>query len=215
MHSARLEYINLFLPFRDLSWDGLQCPFPLLRDLTLGTSDEALSDDATTPFCDAPALTTVHLVDFSTSQLALPWSQLTTISVEDWVPLQVARILRHAVPLVNFSGTVWEDFDDVEILSPLLHLQSLSLVELEFRWRSTRKLLDALTAPALRHLTVSDRTLDPLSFDTIASFITRSQCFLESLHITLCERYEEADVRALFPSIKVIKVFAGDGKGEV
>ncbi|KAJ7207679.1 hypothetical protein C8J57DRAFT_1734148 [Mycena rebaudengoi] len=218
IHSTRLEYMNLLLPFHDLHWGGLQCPFPLLRDLTLGTSDDVLADDATTPFCDAPALTTVHLVDFSTYPAALPWSQLTTISVEGWEPLQVARILRYAVSLINFSGTVWDDFHDVQIMPPLLHLQSLILFEFEegpSGWRATRKLLDALTAPALRHLTVSGGRLEPLSFDTIASLIARSQCSLESLHVTHSQHYKEPDVRALFPSIKVVKVFAGDEKAEV
>ncbi|KAJ7231503.1 hypothetical protein C8J57DRAFT_1580707 [Mycena rebaudengoi] len=115
MHSARLQYANLSIPFDHLHWSGLQGPFPLLRDLTLGASDYNVPEDAGTAFCDAPTLTTIHLVDFSTSQVALPWSQFTAISVEGWEPLQVARILRHAVSLISFGGTVWDDFDDVDL----------------------------------------------------------------------------------------------------
>ncbi|KAJ7258884.1 hypothetical protein C8J57DRAFT_1643538 [Mycena rebaudengoi] len=201
MHSARLQYAGLFIPFDHLHWSGLQGPFPLLRDVTLKVSDYHVPEDAVAAFCDTPTLTTVHLIHDYTHKVELPWSQLTTISVEHWQILHVADILRKAVALVNFSGTVWDGADDTEIMRPLLHLPSLILFEQSYRWRATRKLLGALAAPALRHLTVSDRKLESLSFDTIASLITRSQCFLESLQITRCERYEEADVYALFPSI--------------
>ncbi|KAJ7225000.1 hypothetical protein C8J57DRAFT_1731232 [Mycena rebaudengoi] len=210
MHSARLEYANLLVPFYGLHWAAMQGPFPSLRDLTLGASDFKEPKAAVTAFCDAPTLTTVHLLNFYPSQVELPWSQLTTISVEDWETSQVAHILRNAVSLVNFSGDVWDTGDDVEIMSPLLHLQSLILSEQEGSWGlAIRKLLGALTAPALRHLTISSPTLEPLSFDHITSFITRSQCLLESLHVTRCGHWEEADVRAIFPLIKVVKVFVG------
>lgn len=38
-HSDHLEYMKLLIPFRDLYLDGIQGPFPLLRDLAFGPSD--------------------------------------------------------------------------------------------------------------------------------------------------------------------------------
>ncbi|KAJ7253962.1 hypothetical protein C8J57DRAFT_1519119 [Mycena rebaudengoi] len=181
MHSARLEYANLLIPFDELHWAATQGPFPSLRGLTLGASHYNGPKDAVVAFCDAPTLTT-----------------LTTISVGDWETSQVAYILRNAVSVVNFSAT------------------SLILSEQGYWGRGTRKLLDALTAPALRHLAISSPTL---SFDIITSFLTRSQCLLESLHVTRCKLHprngcEEADVRAIFPLIKVVKVFVDNENDE-
>ncbi|KAJ7267764.1 hypothetical protein C8J57DRAFT_1509868 [Mycena rebaudengoi] len=186
----------------------MQGPFPSLRDLTLGPSDYHRPKDAVTAFYDAPSLTTVHLLNLDPSQVELPWSQLTTISVEGWVTDEIAHILGNAVSLVNLSGGVWDTDDDIGSMSPLLHLQSLILSDQAgSRGSGARKILDALTAPALRHLAISCPTLEPLSFDFITSFITRSQCLLESLHVTRYERCKEADVRAIFPLIKVVEVF--------
>jgi hypothetical protein len=74
MHSARLEYANLLIPFDELHWAATQGPFPSLRGLTLGASHYNGPKDAVVAFCDAPTLTTVHLLNFCPTQVELPWS---------------------------------------------------------------------------------------------------------------------------------------------
>jgi hypothetical protein len=77
-------------------------------------------------------------------------------------------------------------------------------------WYNTQQLLlDAVTAPVLRHLAVIEYELgeDPIS--TIAAFLSRSYCSLNSLHVTQSS-LPEADYRAVFPSIKDIDVSSLD-----
>ncbi|KAJ7259421.1 hypothetical protein C8J57DRAFT_499821 [Mycena rebaudengoi] len=205
MHAARWEYAKFIVPFDILGW--IQGPFPLLRDLTIGPSGLHERPLATTVFHDAPLLTAVHLSPgFNPSTVLLPWRQLARISVAMCLVGQSAIILRNAVSLVEFSGILWTDVNDTGIIPPLLHLQSLILVDKGFTWPGIQKrLLDALTAPALQHLTLSERDLAPNPFPTITSLITRSHCSLETLHVTHSSR-RRAEFRAVFPSIKVIQI---------
>ncbi|KAJ7257146.1 hypothetical protein C8J57DRAFT_1517185 [Mycena rebaudengoi] len=143
-------------------------------------------EPAATVFHDAPLLTTVDLaMGFNPSYVTLPWSQLTRISFDRCEPVHVAHILRRAVSLVELSGSLWDDFIHFEDIPPLMHLRSLILLDVDAGLEvSNKMLLDALTTPALRHLTVSERELKDECISTIAALL---------FQITL--------------SVKVIKVF--------
>ncbi|KAJ7253964.1 hypothetical protein C8J57DRAFT_1187058 [Mycena rebaudengoi] len=206
--SERWEHIRLITPLNDLRW--LDHPFPLLRRLTFGSNHPTESaESAIEVFGDAPQLNNVGLaVRFYPSQVVLPWSQLTSITAAKLIPVIAADILRQANSLVNFTCTLWGDTVP-EAVPPLIHLESLVLHD----WHSqnTQKLLiDALTAPVLRHLTISEYDIGDEPLSTIAAFLSRSHCSLDSLHITrptyLRTSMHEADYCAAFPSIKVIQV---------
>ncbi|KAJ7258939.1 hypothetical protein C8J57DRAFT_1073442 [Mycena rebaudengoi] len=207
--SERWEHVRLIIPLDDLRW--LDRPFPLLRDLTFGPSKKYFAtEDAIMAFSDAPRLKSVALgVMFNPSQVVLPWSQLTSINAEEIQLDKAADVLRQATALVNFSCTLWGNTIVPGAVPPLIHLDSLILHN--WNWLGIQKLLlNALTAPALRHLAISEYELGDEPLSTITAFLSRSCCSLDSLHITqpifLRTSLHKADYRAAFPSIKVIKV---------
>ncbi|KAJ7216901.1 hypothetical protein C8J57DRAFT_1395958 [Mycena rebaudengoi] len=212
--ATRWEYIHLIIPFHNLDW--IRGPFPLLCDLAIGRSNYAYDEleiPAASPFHDAPRLQKVHLcVLFDASHAFLPWWQFTSISFERCEPSVLANILPHAVSLQDFDGTLWDEDEDVPVahIHPVtqpIHIRSLILRDEGSTTGAPQKLLlDALTTPALRHLMVSEHELGIGCLSTIASFITRSHCTLESLNVTNADRSHEADYRAAFPSISNIQV---------
>jgi hypothetical protein len=204
--SADWEHIRLIIPFDDLLWiDGL---FPLLHDLTLAPNDYSVAEDATTLFQDAPALKSVVIGRlFNPSQVVLPWSQLTSIAAELLFTHAAADVLRQAPALVNFICAVWGNDTPLTAVPPLIHLESLILRDKNRRPYGYTLLFDALTAPALRHLTISERPLDDNPISTIAAFLSRSCCSLQSLHVEKAQ-LPLAAYCAAFPSIPIIYVNA-------
>ncbi|KAJ7246660.1 hypothetical protein C8J57DRAFT_1523364 [Mycena rebaudengoi] len=175
--------------------------------LTLGPGQ--LYKCAPTTFLPAHTLTTVHLsVNNVPSRFQLPWSQLTTVSVVFCDLSEVAHILRHAVSLVEFRGSLG-CADAIQDIPPLLHLQSFILLEETCGYApdAQKLLLDAITAPALQHLTVSQRELQDNLCPTIAFLISRSHCNLDSLHVTNSLHYNlhKMGLHAALPTIRVIE----------
>ncbi|KAJ7232900.1 hypothetical protein C8J57DRAFT_1480508 [Mycena rebaudengoi] len=213
-HSARLEYIKLIVPLDE--FDCLEGPFPLLRQLILVPIPLAEGPPAQTLFDDAPQLRSVVLGrSFNRSHMVLPWSQLTSIAGENIPTGRATEILREATGIVNLRCSLLQEDIGVPIalpaLPPLVHLESLILHNAASGTGNTQKLLlDALTAPALRHLLVSECELGDQPISTITSLLSRSHCSLESLHVTHSWMCTAADYRAVFPSIKVIDVSSLD-----
>ncbi|KAJ7280706.1 hypothetical protein C8J57DRAFT_1563699 [Mycena rebaudengoi] len=201
-HSERWEDIDLKLPIEMLRLIGAD--FPLLRSLTLGPTEyagETDSLDAILPFSNAPLLTQVALFsNFRPSEIQRPWSQLTSISAKFLIFTECTEILQHSATLREFCC----DYVDVDIgnlfpVAPLRHLHSL-----EFGHGAGQKeLLEALTTPALQHLTIPDNEADAIP--NVTALILRSRCTLASLHILYTIK-AEATYRAAFPSIPTITV---------
>ncbi|KAJ7257086.1 hypothetical protein C8J57DRAFT_1235361 [Mycena rebaudengoi] len=197
-HSDRLQFL-------DIDWDGIRGPLPLLRELTVGSS---VGQSAATAFCDAPSLTIVRFSSRSIpSYFELPWSQLTTIFVMVCELSEVTHILRSAVSLVEFRGSLWDGHNPRQQIPPLImmQLESLTLNDLSNGPGTQKSLLNGLTTPALRHLTVSERELGHDHLSTITSLLSRSRCSLESLHITHSS-WHEVNYRSVFPSIPALNV---------
>ncbi|KAJ7256953.1 hypothetical protein C8J57DRAFT_1516998 [Mycena rebaudengoi] len=91
-------------------------------------------------------------------------------------PEVAADILRHATALVYFTCTLLDDDIVPDIVPPLVHLQSLILPHDGNDSGPQKLLLDALTAPALEHLTVSEHELGQEPISTITAFLSRSYC---------------------------------------
>jgi hypothetical protein len=204
-HSERWEYIELKLPIESLRLSGGD--FPLLYSLTLGPTtyaEEVDSLDAISPFSNAPRLNQVALCNtFGPSEIQLPWSQLTSISVEFLTSTECTEILQHSAALREFRC------DHVEVaagnilpVAPLRYLHSLKLGGS----MGHQMLREALTTPALRHLTISDSLDDAVP--NINALILRSHCTLASLRI-LYTRHADMTYRAAFPSIPTITVTRG------
>ncbi|KAJ7246230.1 hypothetical protein C8J57DRAFT_1241713 [Mycena rebaudengoi] len=167
-HSARWEHIRLIIPWRgDLLW--IEGSFPLLHHLTLGPYDYHVAggETAATLFRNAPQLKSVVLGDTSNpSRLVLPWSQLTSITVQALCPSSAADILQQATALVDLTCALRND-------------------------------------EALRHLTISELGLGDEPISTITSFLSRSRCSLQSLHVSQAGLLKAAYCAA-FPSIPII-----------
>ncbi|KAJ7259388.1 hypothetical protein C8J57DRAFT_1720528 [Mycena rebaudengoi] len=108
-------------------------------------------------------------------------------------PVKVVAILRQVTALVNFHGTLWDDIVVPGVLSPLVHLQSLIIRDGNNCQDPQRSLLDELTTPALRNLSISERELGIEPISTITSLFSRSRSF---------------------PSIKAIEFFKDDSDDE-
>ncbi|KAJ7280638.1 hypothetical protein C8J57DRAFT_104950 [Mycena rebaudengoi] len=199
-HSERWEHIDFFLPIKSLQLIGAD--FPLLRSLTLGPSRYARqtgSLDAISPFSNAPLLKQVILDHtFGPFKIQLPWSQLTSIHASYLSPVECTEILHHSAALREFHcqslgrGTARGSLLSV---APLRYLHSLGLLD---SFKGQRQLLEALTTPALQHLTIVDGTIP-----RVHALISRSHCTLASLTI-LYARKPDATYRAEFPSIPTI-----------
>ncbi|KAJ7262479.1 hypothetical protein C8J57DRAFT_1719386 [Mycena rebaudengoi] len=208
-HSKRWEYIRLALPEAVFALIGDSAnDFPLLRHFDLQPPRTGLWTGPHTPFRNAPNLTSARLGGYSSTSVTLPWAQLTRIHVSGYDPLAVEDILRAATSLVEFKAIHIRSEDEIpDDLPPLMYLKTLSFID-DFsrpdRYRNAQELvLDALTAPALRSLAVSERQLGANAISTITSFLSRSQCRLKSLHVSHAS-LSKAKYCAAFPSVKSI-----------
>ncbi|KAJ7262361.1 hypothetical protein C8J57DRAFT_1183852 [Mycena rebaudengoi] len=203
-HSERWEYIDLKLPIEVFQLIGAD--FSLLCSLTLGPTEytgfrETDSLDAISPFNNAPLLTQVTLFsNFRPAEIQLPWSQLTSISAEFLTSTECTEILQHSAALREFRcDYVVDDTGNRLPMAPLRHLHSLKLGD----GVGQGELLEALTTPALRHLTIPDSEADAIP--NVTALILRSHCTLASLRILYTHK-EEATYRAAFPSVPIITV---------
>jgi hypothetical protein len=122
-------------------------------------------------------------------------------------PIAAVAILQQATALISFCCTLWDDVIVPGAVPPLVHLQSLIIRDVDGLGDNLfqdpqRLLLNALTTPALHHLSFSERELGIESISTITSFLSRSHCPLDSLHVTRSS-LSEADYCAAFPSIEL------------
>ncbi|KAJ7286571.1 hypothetical protein C8J57DRAFT_1664792 [Mycena rebaudengoi] len=214
-HSSRWEYVELLLPSDNLRLIG-SADFPLLRSLAFGAGGyfhEPGSLDNVSSFANAPNLTDVTLFKgCSPFRTALPWSQLTRLSADMLFTHECAEILQHASALVDFSTNMCGNDDEGELapFKPLKHLQSLRLGDLKSSpCPIQRRILDALTAPALRHLQISEQlsVAGGHILATVAALISRSRCTLVSLQV-FHARLPEATYHAAFPSIPTITLLS-------
>ncbi|KAJ7280755.1 hypothetical protein C8J57DRAFT_106031 [Mycena rebaudengoi] len=210
-HSERWEYIDFLLPLEALR--PIPSDLPLLRSLTLGPSEHTEEPkDSLSLFGNAPNLKELTLIDsFAPSEIELPWSQFTSIFGHVLFETECAEILRHASALVEFRCDfvcLCDDGTTLVSVARLRCLQSLRLGDYygdHGAW-GHRRLVDALTTPALKHLEVSDSQLN--ASPVLNSLILRSHCTLASLRITQTTDSEVA-YRATFPSIPTITVTHG------
>ncbi|KAJ7275649.1 hypothetical protein C8J57DRAFT_1177321 [Mycena rebaudengoi] len=201
-HSERWEHIDFTLPIESLRLIGAD--FPLLRSLTLGPMEYEEETDslvAISPFSNAPLLKQVTLYNsFGPYEIQLPWSQFTSIYAQCLFLTECAEILQHSTALREFHC---DDLDGANKallpMAPLRHLHSLTF---DSGVASHRQLLDALTTPALQHLTIPDKEADAVP--NVTALILRSHCTLASLFILYAGNAAEATYRAAFPSIPTI-----------
>ncbi|KAJ7757526.1 hypothetical protein B0H16DRAFT_666432 [Mycena metata] len=175
-------------------------PMPLLRHLDLSLKVVMTEDNALVVFEDAPLLRTV-LVGFAAARLALPWAQLTSLTLNEVSYADCVSILRLASNLVD-CDLVGVSFHSAPA-APDVTLARLESLNLKVRtFRGANLLGGALILPALRRLTVGEWVTNAALVPPLAAFIAQAGCTrLEEVCIADTYLVSEQELRAAFPSI--------------
>ncbi|KAJ7043357.1 hypothetical protein C8F04DRAFT_1074494 [Mycena alexandri] len=211
-YHARFEHLDLHF-FRDYlhTIDG---PMPLLQSLRLSFDPEsdAADDEALE---DAPLLRIVTL-NYVAAALTLPWSQFTSLKVDDICAHESIRILGQSSTLVHFDLRLLDcDNDEFDENHPNLADTTLpcleSLIVAPVRGRDpVIGYLNTLLVPALRRLEVAESILGENPIESLGSFIAKSGCILAELLVTTGERKPNLvphdDYRDAFPSISIDRI---------
>jgi hypothetical protein len=171
---------------------------PLLRTLELH-KDELYDPQIEVSFLEVPLLRTVVLGDASIETVALPWAQLTSLTLSYFSPQHCAPILRQTSNLVHCALEFRERPKAVDLLDVTLpDLHSLTLDGLD-----SEEYLETFIVPALCNLQILNSYLEPEYIPTLAAFVAKSGCKLQNLRITHADSAFEHYFRKAFPSTTV------------
>ncbi|KAJ7661934.1 hypothetical protein DFH06DRAFT_1191069 [Mycena polygramma] len=199
-HRTRWEHLTLFLVDPDLVISD--DPMPLLSHL-----DVYLNTHKAFTLPPAPRLRTVTLNAAAASSLTLPWVQLTSVTLRGVHPAQCTPILQQTLNVVHcelrFDQPFGGDSEHPDLLLP--SLKSLALVDESYRLpKSAVRYLNSFIVPALLSLRIPEWFLSRTSsgpVDSLASFISKSGCSLQQVHITGSRDVSEESYHEAFPSI--------------
>ncbi|KAK6977975.1 hypothetical protein R3P38DRAFT_3120325 [Favolaschia claudopus] len=205
-HCHRWEHLTLAINvYEDLhAIAGLTMPILRTLDMLLEIEDAI---DSPLILHDVPLLRSVVLEDNGEGRnLELPWSQLTSLTLESLLVEDCISILRETPNLVKctlqltVSRTTEDAYPDIS----LLHLETLVFekdfcdVDVQF--------FQSLITPALLHLELPEPFLGSSDSDCVHSlkaFASKSRCMLNKLRITK-SRSTEGVYRDAFPDIHSI-----------
>jgi hypothetical protein len=187
-HQARWEDFTLHISGTSkLPQGSIDGPMPLLCFL-----DVELSNRRSVEFHEAPLLRTNCLTGTAASRVTLPWSQLTSLTLRDVRLVGCTSVLGKMTNLVHcrldLSGTSGNQPDIV-----LPSLESLTIVQ--------HGNFTNFIVPALRSLEAPERLLGPNPIRSLQSFILKSGCRLQEVHLTGERTVSEDSYREAFPSI--------------
>ncbi|KAJ7859530.1 hypothetical protein B0H14DRAFT_2506674 [Mycena olivaceomarginata] len=193
-HRQRWERLifNDFLLSHLLAMDG---PMPLLRTLEVYTDDL----DIQVSFLEAPLLRTVVLWGAATETVALPWAQLTSLTLSHVSSQSCALILRQTSNLVRCALEFRERPKAVDLLDVTLpYLHSLTL-----DGPDSEEYLETFIVPALCNLRILNSYLELEYIPTLAAFVAKSGCKLQNLRITYADSAFEHYFRKEFQATTV------------
>jgi hypothetical protein len=196
-HRARWERLELC----SLSPSHLSIlggPMPMLRYLDLGIDFPAVGTEAVV--FEAPLLRAVILNDEAASQIILPWTQLTSLTLVCVHPHECVPILQQTSNLVRCELHICFDPDNDQPGPDLTlpYLESLTLVDVD---DPAMGFIETFIVPALRSLRIPEEFLDADPIESLKRFISKSGCKLEKLHITR-QRTPQNSYRQAFPWIR-------------
>ncbi|KAK7051892.1 F-box domain-containing protein [Favolaschia claudopus] len=207
-YSGRWEHLDLKFGSRDRDIT-LENKFPMLRSLKLWAYPLVFSRFT---IRDSPVLRHAVINSFSASKLTIPWAQLTTLIVRDALWSEWLPVFRHMVLLQNLNCVLQSDYD---ITTPAsIRLPRLQCLDIDTVTASAGDIFLAFVLPALRRLWLPERFLHhravvPLgAVESLRSFISQSNCDIESLHVAHAS-VSEATYRREFPSIAEVVVCRG------
>ncbi|KAJ7653681.1 hypothetical protein DFH06DRAFT_1204464 [Mycena polygramma] len=199
-HRTRWEHLTLFLVDPDLVISD--DPMPLLSHL-----DVYLDTRKAFTLPLAPRLRTVTLNATAASSLTLPWVQLTSVTLRGIHPTDCTPILQQTLNVVHCELRLIQGFgggsDHPDLVLP--SLKSLALFKESYHLpKSAVGYLNSFIVPALLSLRIPERFLRTTSsgpVDSLASFISKSGCSLQQVHITGSKNVSEKSYLEAFPSI--------------
>ncbi|KAJ7053568.1 hypothetical protein C8F01DRAFT_1166748 [Mycena amicta] len=185
-HSARWESFTfalakpLTMAAKALLFDN---ELPLLKSLAVegrGSTFGAVQpgEQRVFAFSEAPLLRTVHLNCISSSELALPWHQVRTLTLRGLGLSDTVEILRQTPHLETLSHTVSHMGHAPVVDFRLEFLTKLAVVE-----NNHTSFLQQVTLPALQSLDVVF-PVGSRSFSALPEFLERSKCALRTLALT-------------------------------
>ncbi|KAJ7195975.1 hypothetical protein B0H12DRAFT_1245448 [Mycena haematopus] len=202
MATVRWEHLKLHAPASFLS--KLGGPMPILRSLELFDSGFDSGDDFA--FNEAPQLRTVVLTSSVISKVTLPWSQLTSLTLNYTRADQCIQILAQTLNLVQCVLFLDDDEDRINSLTrmdlALPYLESLVLDEETYpEIVLNQQFLHSFIVPALCRLELDEPFLGAEPISALESFISRSGCRLQEVRITGNRTTPQDVYLRAFPSI--------------
>ncbi|KAJ6478076.1 hypothetical protein C8R47DRAFT_640893 [Mycena vitilis] len=200
-HRARWEHIKFRTAPSNLP--PIVGPIPLLRHLDLSVNPSILHRPV--EIADAPELRTVVLSDFASWNIALPWAQLTGLTL-NWVhPGIYLPILCQTSNLRQCKLSVFYWGPD-DALPPKLALQFLESLAITLATPAAMlgiRCPHIFVVPALHHLQLPEYVLGQDPADYLRSFIGTASCTLKSLHITDRRSITTGSFNASFQNLEV------------
>ncbi|KAJ7187796.1 hypothetical protein C8R46DRAFT_1052603 [Mycena filopes] len=200
---THLEHLLLHLDDA-LSLLPLSGPMPRLRHLDLDFEDD-YSDSRVLVVPEAPLLRTVILT-FTPARVALPWAQLTSLTLRYVFSRECSPVLEQT-PHLTFCHLILLP-GDVDSSRPIT-LRSLTSFKLDVLDLFPHY-LHTFTVPSLRRLEITENFIGPDPLQSLASFISKSGCNLQELIMHKKHSISRSAYRETFPSINFS--FLADGE---
>jgi hypothetical protein len=149
-------------------------------------------------------LRTVILNDHSAAVVELPWPQLTSLTLGHVFPHQCVPILQQTPDLVHCDLCLFPVFDETDDLPDITlpRLESLTLKEQHKNATGIVGFLDSFIVSALRSLQITEELLGMNPISALTSFISKSGCELQEVHIIGERSTGQNAYRTAFPSIQ-------------
>jgi hypothetical protein len=203
-HCARLEYLTLRLSAYFGS-PRVDAAMPLLQRIDLALDN--YSESPIVVLHQAPLLRAAVLNDYAAASTALPWAQLTSLTLTTVWLHECIPILQKTSSLVHCKLELCYTIrrsDGVEVTLP--SLESLTLTDprsvKEPPTLSTH--LRTFITPALCKLQIPEHFLGSDPIQSLTSFISKSGCNLAHVHIANRRSVPETSYRTEFPSIPTL-----------
>ncbi|KAJ7918135.1 hypothetical protein B0H13DRAFT_301159 [Mycena leptocephala] len=204
-HCAYWEHLKVkasFLP-------AIEFQTPFLRHLDLSLP-RPLSH-AVHAFTEAHLLRTV-ILNSVTSNIILPWAQLTSLTLTSIFPHECLPILQKTSTLVHCDLRLFSwPCDPTDITLP--HLESLALGFPLGQGPDMMGFIHIFTVPALHSLQISEQSFGPRPIDSLVSFLSKSGCKLQELRIMGERSVTQKSYREKFPSIGTLSFSHDDEEG--
>ncbi|KAJ7883061.1 hypothetical protein B0H13DRAFT_2667248 [Mycena leptocephala] len=194
-HRERWEYLKLYICSSD--FPAIKGRLHLLRHVDLTFDD----DPPAIMLGEAPLLRTAILSATEPLNVILPWAQLTSLTLALVDPYTCAPVLQQTSNLVHCKLRFYDLGSDESNPPPDVTLPSLESLILIDHHEPLPGYLNTFVVPALRSLRIPEPWLALNPIASLASFISKSGCKLQDLHIA--ETFGSGTTyRRAFPSIQ-------------